>query len=119
PTPGLTAWLLCCPDVALCATRALHFFRTKGRMPETLELALTLPSELGPADAVLAELRERVRIVEVKRAAQRRRTGARVGSTSRACASWHDRPPSVELRRNLRPGVPSKTKWRIEVLLRN
>ena len=34
--------------------------------------------------------------------------------------SWQDRPASVEPRRNLRPGVASRSKWaRIEALLRN
>src|ERR1044071_4715111 len=33
---------------SLRATRPLHFFRPDGSMPDTLELPLTLPVELGP-----------------------------------------------------------------------
>lgn len=62
---------------SLRATRPLHFFRADGTMPEMIELALTLPSELGPADAVLAELRDRVCAVELERAAERQRAGGR------------------------------------------
>src|SRR5215468_2497376 len=62
----------------LRATRPLHFFRPDGPMPDTLELALTIPSELGPAADVLAELRERVCAIETERMAERQRTGGRV-----------------------------------------
>jgi len=47
-------------------------------MPDALELPLTIPAELGPAAAVVAELRDRVRAVELERAAERARTGRRV-----------------------------------------
>jgi putative transposase len=115
---GLTALLSGRP---LRATRPLHFFRADGAMPEAVELALTLPLELGPADAVLAELRDRVRAVELARAAERQRTGGRVqGRRAVLAQSWRDRPASSEPRRNLRPRVASRSKWaRIEALERN
>jgi len=69
---GLTALLTGRP---LRATRLLHFFRNDGPMPDVLELPLTIPAELGPAAAVLSELRDRVRAVELERAAERARTG--------------------------------------------
>jgi putative transposase len=115
---GLTALL---SGRTLRATRPLHFFRANGAMPEAVELALTLPSELGPADAVLAELRDRVHAVELARAAERQRTGGRVkGRRAVLAQSWRDSPASSEPRRNLRPRVASRSKWaRMEVLVRN
>jgi hypothetical protein len=47
-------------------------------MPETVEARLKIPLELGPAEAALSELRERVRVVESDRAAERKQTGQRV-----------------------------------------
>jgi hypothetical protein len=105
----------------LRATRPLHFFRADGAMPDALELPLTIPTELGPAAAVISELRDRVRTVERARAAERLRTGARVqGRRAVLAQSWHDHPASYEPRRNLRPRVATRSKWaRIEALLRN
>jgi len=105
----------------LHATRPLHFFRPDGPMPDALALPLTLPAELGPAAAVLSELRDRVRAVELEREAERARTGRRVlGRRAVLAQSWRDYPASVEPRRNLRPQVASRNKWaRIEALLRN
>jgi hypothetical protein len=56
----------------------LHFFPPDGPMPDALELPLTIRAELGPAAEVRAELRDRVRAVELERAADRARTGRRV-----------------------------------------
>ena len=105
----------------LRATRPLHFFRSDGAMPDALELPLTLPAELGPAAAVISELRDRVRAVELECATERARTGRRVlGRRAVLAQSWRDHPASVEPRRNLRPQVASRNKWaRIEALLRN
>ena len=118
--PASTACQRCWPD-DLRATRPLHFFRPDGAIPDTLELPLTLPAELGPAAAVLSELRDRVRAVELERAAERARTGGRVlGRRAVLAQSWRDAPASVEPRRNLRPRVATRSKWaRIEALLRN
>lgn len=115
---GLTALLTGRP---LRATRPLHFFRSDGPMPDALELPLTLPAELGPAAAVLAELRDRVRAIELEREAERGRTRRRVlGRRAVLAQSWRDHPASVELRRNLRPQLAGRSKWaRIEALLRN
>ena len=119
--PGVNGLAALLSGRSLRATRPLHFFRTNGAMPEAVELALTLPLELGPADAVLAELRDRVRAVELERAAERQRTGGRVqGRRAVLAQSWRDRPANSEPRRNLRPGVASRSKWtRIEALMRN
>ncbi len=105
----------------LRATRPLHFFRADGPMPDALELPLTIPAELGPAAAVVTELRDRVRAVELECAAVRARTGRRVlGRRGVRAQSWRDSPTSMEPRRNLRPRVATRSKWaRIEALVRN
>src|SRR5262249_12991469 len=90
-------------------------------MPDAFELSLTIPAQLRPAAAVLSELRDRVRAVELERATERTRTGRRVLGRRAVCAqSWRDFPVSVKPRRNLRPQVATRNKWaRIEALLRN
>jgi hypothetical protein len=105
----------------LRATRPLHFFRPDGPMPDVVELPLTIPAELGPAAAVVSKLRDCVRAVELACAAERGRTGRCVlGRRAVLAQSWRDHPASVGPRRNLRPGVASRSKWaRIEALLRN
>jgi len=115
---GLAALLAARP---LRATRPLHFFRPDGNMPDALELPLTLPVELGPAAAVRSELHDRVRAVELGRAAERARTGRRVlGRRAVLAQSWCEGPVTVELRRNLRPRIATRSQWpRIEALLRN
>jgi REP element-mobilizing transposase RayT len=115
---GLTALLNRRP---LRATRPLHFFRPDGEMPDALEMTPTIPPKLGPAAEVLLELRDRVQVVEAERAAERRRTSGRVlGRRAVLSQSWRDQPASHEPRRNLRPGVASRSRWaRIEALLRN
>jgi REP element-mobilizing transposase RayT len=115
---GLTALLA---GRALRATRPLHFFRPDGPMAGVLEMSLTIPPELGPADGVLAELRDRVSAVEAESAAERLRTGRRIqGRRAVLAQSWRDRPTSHEPRRNLRPRVATPNKWaRIEALLRD
>jgi hypothetical protein len=90
-------------------------------MPDELEMALTIPSELGPAAEVLSELRDRVRRVEQDRATERQRTGGRVlGRRAVLAQSWRDQPGSREPRRNLRPRIATRSPWaRIEALMRN
>jgi REP element-mobilizing transposase RayT len=115
---GLAALLDARP---LHATRPRHFFRPDGNMPDVLELSLTLPAELGPTAAVCSELRDRVRTVELERAAERARTGRRVlGRRAVLAQSWCEGPVTVEPRRNLRPRIATRSQWpRIEALLRN
>jgi REP element-mobilizing transposase RayT len=115
---GLAALLAARP---LRATRPLHFFRPDGSMPDAVELPLTVPAELGPAATVRSELRDRVRAVELERAAERARTGRRVlGRRAVLAQSWCDGPVTVEPRRNLRPRIATRSQWpRVEALLRN
>jgi putative transposase len=90
-------------------------------MSETLELALTIPAELGPAADVISELRARVHDRELDQAAERQRTGRRIlGRRAVLAQSWRQLPQSCEPRRNLRPRVASPNQWaRIEALMRN
>jgi hypothetical protein len=62
-------------------------------MPDALELPLTIPAEFGPAAAVCSELRDRVRAVELDRAAERGRTGSR--NTLRTPADMLDSPDAT------------------------
>jgi hypothetical protein len=109
---GLTALLTGRP---LRATRPLHFFRPDGPMPDAVELALTVPPELGPADAVLAELRDRVHAVEVERAAERQRTGGppELGAADTVLAELRDRVRAVEDERAADSGgMLAAHRWR-------
>jgi len=119
--PGVSGLSALLNGRPLRATRPLHFFRPEGPMPDELEIALTIPPELGPATAVLSELRDRVHAIELERAAERQRTGRRVlGRRAVLAQSWHDQPDRCEPRRNLRPRVAAPNQWaRIEALMRN
>jgi REP element-mobilizing transposase RayT len=119
--PGANGLVALLTGRPLRATRPTHFFRPSGPMPDAVELPLTIPPELGPAAEVLSELRERVRAVEIERAAERLRTGRTVvGRRAVLAQSWRSHPTSREPRRNVRPRVAGRGKWaRIEALLRN
>jgi len=119
--PGVNGLVALLAGRSLRATRPRHFFHPDGTMPEVVEMRLTIPPELGAADALLAELGERVAVVEAAFAAERLRTGRRVcGRRGVLAQSWRSHPASREPRRNLRPRVASPSKWaRIEALLRN
>src|SRR4051812_45922371 len=94
------------------ATRPLPFFRADGPMPEIPEMELTIPPPPRPATAVLAELSERVRAIEIDRAAHRMRTGRRLlGRRAVLAQSWREHPRTPEPRRNLRPRVATLNKW--------
>ena len=64
---GLAALLAGRP---LRARRPWHFFRPDGPMPDEVEMRLTIPPEIGPEADVLAELQERVQVVEAAHEAE-------------------------------------------------
>ena len=103
------------------ADRPRHFFRSNGTMPDTVEMQLRIPMELGPDAEVLAELEQRVAAMEAVVADERRRTGRRVmGRRGVRRQAWWERPTSWEPRRALRPRVAARCKWaRIETLQRD
>jgi putative transposase len=119
--PGVNGLPALLAGRTLRATRPHYFFRSDGPMPDALELALSIPPELGPANELLAELQDRVNAVELERAAARSRTGERVrGRRAVLAQSWRERPTTTEPRRNLRPSVAAPNRWaRIEALMRN
>jgi hypothetical protein len=87
-------------------------------MPEAVSLALVIPPELGPADAVIAEVNACVVEVERSMREHRSKTGARVVGRSRILAqSWRASPTSSEPRRNLRPRFAGTTSARVTALL--
>jgi putative transposase len=119
--PGVNGLVALLGGHTLHASRPRHFFRPNGPMPATVTLRLGLPSELGDAAPLLADLRERVAAAEAAMAAERMRTGARVlGRRTILRQSWRDGPGSREPRRNLRPRLAARSPWaRIEAMRRN
>ena len=119
--PGVNGLSALLRERALTARRPRHFFRSDGRMPETVTLELVIPPELGDADEVRRELRTRVAAVEDQVAAERARTGATVvGRRTILRQSWQGRPNSKEPHRGLRPRVAARSTWsRAEALLRD
>lgn len=116
--PGVNAYVNLLSGRPLRASRPRHFFRDEGPMPETVELRLTIPPELGPADEVIAEVRAGVEAVERQVAEERKRTGARVlGRKHILAQSWKDSPTSVEPRRDLRPRFAGQRAERVSALL--
>lgn len=86
-------------------------------MPEVVELTLTIPSELGPAAEVIAEVRAGVEAVERRAAEDRKRTGARVLGRRRVLEqSWKQSPSSIEPRRTLRPRFAGRNERRVAAL---
>jgi REP element-mobilizing transposase RayT len=116
--PGINSLGALLTGRPLRATRPRHFFRVDGTMPASVELHVRLPSELGPEDEFLTELRARVEIVEAEQAGERQRTGQRVcGRRAVLSQSWRSSPTTHEPRRKLRPQVAVRNKWaRIEAL---
>lgn len=116
--PGVNAYRNLLSGKPLRARRPIHFFRKDGVMPETVELHLTIPAALGPAQDVLAAVRAGVEAVERSAAEERMRTGARVVGRRRILhQSWRDSPTSVAPRRNLRPRFAGQLGERVTALL--
>ena len=102
--PGVNGYVHLLSKRPLRAKRPRHFFRAGGVMPESVELELVIPPELGSADEVIAAVREGVTLVEREMREHRASTGKRVfGRQAVRKQSWRARPGSQEPRRNLRP----------------
>jgi putative transposase len=119
--PGLHGLAALLADRPLTARRPTYFFRAGGPMPDTLELRLVIPPELGAPDQVRRQLRDLIAAIERDFAAKRLRTGAPLlGRRAVLQQSWRDRPSSEEPRRTIRPTLAARSSWsRIEALLRN
>lgn len=115
--PGATGYGAFLTGQALRAVRPTHFFRKDGVMPEIVELALTIPAELGPAEAVIAEVKAGVEKLERTVRAERISSGKRVMGVKRVLAqSWRDSPDSDEPRGGLRPRFAGSGAPRIAAL---
>jgi hypothetical protein len=116
--PGINGYRELLSDKPLKATRPRHFFREDGVMPAEVSLRLTIPSELGPAAAVIAEVKSGVEAVERSMQQHRARTGARVLGVAKILArSWRDSPTSHKPRRSLRPRFAGHHSTRLAALL--
>jgi REP element-mobilizing transposase RayT len=105
---------------AITARRPATFFRRNGHMPETAELALTVP----PGFASPEEFRARVELAVAELEAIARREMAEggrgfVGAAKVLAQRPWSHPAPGEPRRQLRPRVAARDKWkRIEALSR-
>jgi hypothetical protein len=116
--PGTNGYRLLLARTPLRARRPRHFFRDDGVMPAEVTLALVIPPELGPADAVIAEVQAGVAEVERVMREHRARSGARVmGRRSILAQSWRASPTSREPRRTLRPRFAGATAVRVPALV--
>jgi putative transposase len=115
--PGVSGYCNLLAGRPMKARRPLHFFRNPGPMPQQVTLTLTIPPELGPANAVLEELRAGVQAVEAAVLAERRRTGASIVGRKRVLEqSWMSSPSTVEPRRRLRPRFAGAPHVRVPAL---
>jgi putative transposase len=119
--PGLNGLAAFLNGRPLTARRPKHFFRANGPMPESLELHLVIPPELGAPDAVRGQLRDRVAAIERNVAAERAQIGGRVlGRRGVLEQSWCAQPPTPASPRTRRPQLAARSVWaRIEAQLRN
>jgi putative transposase len=114
--PGVNTYRNLISGRTLAVERPRHFFRSSGPMPESVELAMTVPVELGGYD-IIDEVRARVQLVEQAVAEERRRVGFRlVGRRAVLRQSWKDSPQTVEPRRRLRPRFAGAAKVRVAAL---
>lgn len=115
--PGANGYRNWISGEPLRAVRPTHFFREDGGMPQTVELPLTIPRELGDRDAVIAKVKAGVEAVERTVRAARLESGKRVfGRKAILEQSWRSCPSSVERRRALRPRFAGGTPERIAAL---
>jgi hypothetical protein len=86
-------------------------------MPESVTLKLSIPSELGPAAEVIAEVVAGVKAIEEQEAAKRNETGGRLfGRRAILEQKWNGSPQGVEPRRNLRPRFAGRRDIRMDAL---
>jgi putative transposase len=116
--PGVNGFTHLVNGRVLRARRPRFFFDPNGDMPEEVTLELKIPAELGPADEVIHELKERVAQIEKQVREDRRRTGRSiVGRREIKRQSWTMCPSSKAPRRNLRPRFAGLKKNRIAAIV--
>ena len=117
--PGINGYALLMGNRRVRAKRPRHFFRDGGIMPAEVELALVIPPELGPADEVIAAVRDGVERVEQEMRDERAKTGKRVlGRRAALEQSWRASPTSTEPRRGLNPRFAGPTHAMREAIAR-
>jgi hypothetical protein len=119
--PGINGYRALITGKTLRAKRPWHFFREDGPMPEVVEAKLCLPSELGDAQALLANLEQQVAEFEDAARVRRARTNQSVlGRRAVLRQSWRAAPTTFEPRRTLNPRIAARNMWsRMEALVRN
>jgi len=117
--PGVNTFRSMLTGTTLSARRPTHFFREHGVMPAEVSLQVTIPAELGDANAFCQQVKDGVTAVENQKREERAATGGRVIGRARVLRqSWRDSPSTEEPRRSLNPRVAARDKWhRIETLL--
>lgn len=116
--PGFNGYVQFIHRKKFRARRPRHFFCDGGTMPKAITLELVIPPELGPADEVIAKVREGVERIEAERIARRLQTGVRVIGRRRLLEqSWRGSPETFEPRRNLRPRFAGKATLRVAALV--
>jgi len=121
--PGVTSYRANCTGEAKVVRRPKHFFRDEGPMPERAVLRFHRPRGFAGIrqEEWVGILRQKVRVRELRAAAERQAKGTRPLGARRVLAQpWYARPKSGAPRRGLNPRVAAKSTWRrIEALQRN
>jgi putative transposase len=119
--PGMNSYPALCAQRVVKARRPTHFFRAAGPMPREATLRLRIPEVLGDAHIFLAELKERVELLERRAAEERRAEGVPLlGRRAILEQSWRSVPETFEARRQLNPRIAARSRWsRIEAIMRN
>jgi REP-associated tyrosine transposase len=102
---------------AIVVERPKHFFDPKGALPETAALQLTAPPGFASADDFRRKLVLALAEREEQAVREGQSRGGFVGVARVLAQKPTGRPTSREARRNLRPRLASRDKWkRIETL---
>jgi putative transposase len=116
--PGVNGYVNLLNGKPLRARRPRHYFSEHGVMPETVEMSLVIPRELGEHDAVVAEVRARVEEFEREKFEQRMKSGRRIlGRRAVLEQSWKSAPKTFAPKRRLRPRFAGRTEHRVPALL--
>jgi len=103
--PGANGYVNLLHARPFTATRPTHFFRTTGPTPDSVTFELTIPDALGPAAAVIAEVRAGVKAIEDALSAEIRNGARIVGRKNVLAQPWQGSPTTPAPHRNLRPRI--------------
>jgi putative transposase len=115
--PGASAYRAFMSGGVMRARRPRHFFRRNGKLPETVELRIAIPPQLGDPATVRERVREGVRSVEQSCKQERIKTGRTLmGRRGVLRQSWKTFATSDQPRRTLRPRFAGRRDSRIRAL---